>query len=302
MDVSIIYVNWNCAEDIQASAASIREHTHSSTYEILVVDNNSPDGPGTLADTEGIRLIRNRENKGFGAGCNLGAGHARGRYLMFLNPDTLFLNDVLATLINFVEPRGEVAMAGPMVLSERGAVMYEGGRSLPTLFDEFLQHSTLSFRFPHLPVTSHPYLSRWDHRSTREVEAILGACMLIKAATFREIGGFDERFFLYSEEIDLCYRLRQSGGHLWYVHTAEIMHKERQSTIQLYGSVERIVLQNMKSQHYYFLKHYGRVSAFVWRWMIACLYLVRYAVKRDAHHLAYIEWAMKTKENPCSAL
>jgi GT2 family glycosyltransferase len=177
-------------------------------------------------------------------------------------------------------------------MDEGDNVLFSGGRSLPTLFNEFLQHSTLAFRFPRFPLTSEPYLSRWDHLSTREVEAVVGACMLVRSDLFRQIGGFDEKFFLYSEELDLCRRVRQIGFEVWYVHTARLMHKEQQSSIQLFGSMGRIVLQNMRSQHYYFRKHYGAAGAFVWRHMIAALYLFRYILRRDRMHLEYFRWAI----------
>jgi len=116
--------------------------------------------------------------------------------------------------------------------------------------------------------------------------------MLVRAELFRVIGGFDEEFFLYSEELDLCHRIRKAGFQIWYVHTARLMHKEQHSTIQLFGSVGRIVLQNMRSQHYYFKKHYGSSTAFLWRHMIALLYLLRYVLRRDRLHLEYFRWAI----------
>lgn len=301
MDVSIIYVNWNCDEEIRASVASVRQQTETCTYEILVVDNNSPNGPGSLESLQGIRLIRNLENKGFGAGCNVGAREATGRYLLFLNPDTRFENDVLAELSEFLEEHPAAVMAGPMVVSEAGEVMFEGGRSLPTLYNEFLQHSALTFRYPQGRWTSQPYLSRWDHLSTRRVGSILGACMLVRTDAFLRMAGFDEKFFLYAEEVDLCYRLRKAGGEVWYVHTARMMHKERQSTLQMFGSVGKIVLQNMRSQHYYFVKHYGRLHAWTWRYMVAALYLLRYVLRRKKLHLEYFRWAINPGRDACSA-
>jgi len=292
MDVSVIYVNWNCSDEILASIASLRQRSGTRSYEVIVVDNNSPGGVGALADCESIRLVRNRENRGFGAGCNLGARHATGKYLLFLNPDTRFLNDVLGELVQFLDAHSSAGLAGPLVEDEAGKVLFEGGRSLPTLFNEFLQHSTLSFRFPQGVWTSRPYLSRWDHLSTREVETVLGACMLVRSDVFRRVGGFDETFFLYSEDLDLCCRVRKAGHEIWYVHTARLVHKERQSTIQMFGSVGRIVLQNMRSQHYYFRKHHGALKAFLWRHIIAGLYLLRYLRSRDRLHLEYARWAI----------
>lgn len=292
MDVSIIYVNWNCADEILASIASVREWTQNPSYEVIVVDNASPEGTGGLELDSAIRLIRSVENRGFGAGCNLGARHASGRYLLFLNPDTRFLNDVVTELVGFLDRHPLAAVAGPMVLDEHDNVRFNAGRSLPTLFNEFLQHSNLAFRFPRFSWTSEPYLSRWDHRSTREVESVVGACLMVGAELFRSIGGFDEAFFLYSEELDLCCRIRKAGHQVWYVHTGSLMHKEQQSTMQLFGSLGRIVLQNMRSQHYYFRKHRGKAVALVWRYMIAALYLCRYLVGRNRVHLEYVKWAM----------
>jgi hypothetical protein len=292
MDVSIIYVNWNCAEEILASLVLVREWTHTFKYEVIVVDNASAQGTQGMQLDAGIRLILNSENRGFGAGCNLGARHASGRYLLFLNPDTRFLNDVVTELVGFLDGHPLAAVAGPMVVDEHDNVRFNAGRSLPTLFNEFLQHSTLTYRFPRCSWTSEPYLSGWDHRSTREVESVIGACLMVRAELFRSIGGFDEAFFLYSEELDLCCRIRKAGHQVWYVHTGRLMHKERQSTMQLFGSLGRIVLQNMRSQHYYFRKHRGKVVAFVWRHMIAALYLCRYLLGRNRLHLEYVKWAL----------
>src|SRR5271165_3020088 len=211
MDISIIYVNWNCADEIVASVASVREWSRKCRYEIIVVDNASPQGLGALELDCGLRLIRSTENRGFGAGCNLAAQLASGRYFLFLNPDTRFLNDVLQELFQFLENHPSVAVAGPLVVDVADTVQFEAGRSLPTLFNEFLQHGTLAFRFPKGAWTSRPYLSCWDHLSTREVETVLGACMLVRSDVFRGVGGFDETFFLYSEDLDLCCRIRKAG-------------------------------------------------------------------------------------------
>jgi GT2 family glycosyltransferase len=292
VDVSVIYVNWNCADEIQGSIHSLREKAISCSYEIIVVDNDSPEGPGPIAEDAGLRLIVSGRNDGFGAGCNLGAAAANGRYLLFLNPDTRLLNDVPGELMRFMESHPTAGIAGSLVEDSDGTILFDGGRSLPSLLNEFLQHSTLCFRFPKIEWASKPYLSNWDHLSTREVGSVIGACMMMRAETFDAVGGFDERFFLYCEEVDLCCRMREAGRGVWYVHTSRILHKERQSTLKHYGSVSRIVLQNLKSQNYYFYKHNGRAFAFLWRWMIIVLYTARYLLRRDRSYLEYAKWAV----------
>ena len=292
MDASIIYVNWNCAEEIAGSISSVRQWTRQLQYEIIVVDNESPQGNGELEQDPGIRLIRSGRNGGFGAGCNYGARHASGRYLLFLNPDTRFLNDVLGDLSGFLEKHPKAALAGPLIVDLDGKIQFNAGRSLPTLKNDFLEHSTLAYKFPQASWASRPWLSDWDHLSTREVEGVVGACMLVRSAAFHAVEGFDEAFFLYSEELDLCQRLRKAGLEIWYVHTARLLHKERQSTLQFYGSTARMGLQIVRSQHQYFRKHYGAGGGFIWRNMIALIYLVRYLRNRDQYCLDVLRWAI----------
>jgi hypothetical protein len=292
MDVSIIYVNWNCAGEIVASIATVREWTKTVQFELIVVDNASPQGTGGLELDSGVRLIHSGDNRGFGAGCNLGARHASGRYLLFLNPDTRFLNDVLAELTCFLHCNPCAAVAGPLVVDEAGKVQFEAGRLLPTLFNEFLWHSTLAFRLPRSVRGPHLLLPDWDHLSTREVESVLGACMLVRSHLFKTIGGFDENFFLYAEELDLCCRFRKAGFQIWYIHSARLMHKERRSTMQVYRSLGGVMLQIMRSHHYYFRKHGGPLSAAAWRCMILILYAVRWLKRRDKVYLQFVKWAL----------
>lgn len=295
MDVSVIYVNWNCADEIVASLASVRASLREAplrlSHEVVIVDNASPQGPCGLNEIPGVRFIQSATNGGFGAGCNEGARHASGRYMLFLNPDTLLINDVVGTLTSFLDAHPRAGAAGPMLLREDGRIS-EGARLLPTLLNEFLAHATLTERFPDCALTSKPYLARRAYLSTQEVECVVGACFLIRADLFRSLAGFDENFFLYSEELDLCRRIREAGFQVWYVHTAKVTHREQQSTMQLFGSVDRIILQNMRSQRYYFRKHRGRAVAFVWRHMVAGLYLCRYLLSRNNQHLEFSRWAL----------
>jgi len=291
MDVSIIYVNWNCADEIVASLATVRKSTQGLNYEVVVVDNASPQGPGGLNELPGVRFIQSATNGGFGAGCNLGARHASGRYMLFLNPDTLLENDVVGALTAFMDTHPRAGATGPMLLEQDGRIA-EGARLLPTLFNEFLVHAALTERFPDCAWTSKPHLARRAYLSTQEVQSVLGACLLIRSDLFRSLAGFDENFFLYVEELDLCRRIRKAGFQVWYVHTAKVTHKEFRSTMQLFGSLSSIIIQNMRSEHYYFQKHRGKAVAFVWRYMVVALYLLRYLLRRDKLHLEYAKWAM----------
>jgi N-acetylglucosaminyl-diphospho-decaprenol L-rhamnosyltransferase len=291
IDVSIVYVNWNSAAEIGASVATMREATSDLRYEVIVVDNASPEGPGGLENLPGVQFVQSDRNGGFGAGCNLGARYSSGRYLLFLNPDTRLANNVAGCLMSFLDGHPGVGAAGPMILEEDGRV-FEAARFLPTLLNEFLAHATLNLRFPDCGWISQPYLARREYLSTREVESVIGACLIVRAELFRALGGFDEKFFLYSEELDLCNRIRQAGFEIWYVHTAKLMHSRQKSTLQLFGSARKVEFQDIRSRLYYFRKNRGPVSAFLWRHMVASLYFLRYLRGRDKLFLEYVEWAL----------
>jgi GT2 family glycosyltransferase len=278
----------------------VRELTQGRSYEVIVVDNASPQGPSGLNQLPGVRFIQSATNRGFGGGCNLGARHASGRYLLFLNPDTLLANDVVGALTAFLDAHPRAGAVGPMLLEEDGRI-FEGARLLPTLVNEFLAHATLTGRFPDCAWTSQPYLARRAYLSTRQVESVIGACLLIRSDLFQSLGGFDENFFLYVEELDLCRRIRNTGFQVWYVHTARLTHKRQKSTMQLFGSTRKIEFQHMRSQLYYFRKHEGPFAAALWRLMVALLYFLRHLNKSDQLFLEYARWALASNGDSLGA-
>ena len=290
IDVSVIYVNWNCADDILKSVESVKETTRLN-YEIIVVDNASPEGIRDL-ERDDIRLIRNQANVGFGAGCNAGARHANGELLLFLNPDTVLIDDVPSCLAAFLKEHPGAGGAGPMVLELDGKIHFGAGRSFPGIVNEFLEHSTLTFKRPQGRLTGRPYYSFWDHDSTRPVDALLGACMMFRRELFEKLGGFDERFFLYYEEVDLCKRSWDAGRPIYYVHTCRLRHVGHQSVIKEYGSLEPAHFHYFESANKYFKKHQGAGYAFLWRIMFTMIYLARYMRRRRHIFLAYAKWGL----------
>ncbi|MCC8190061.1 MAG: glycosyltransferase family 2 protein [Planctomycetes bacterium] len=289
IDVSIIYVNWNCSAEMVDSIASVQARATGRSHEIIVVDNDSTE-PLDRLERPDIRLIRNGKNGGFGAGCNRGAREARGKYLLFLNPDTILENDVPGILADFLDSHPEAAACGPTVLDDDGTVSYGAGRRCLSLANDILEHSTLCFRFPRLPGIGRPYYGGWDHASTRRVECLVGACMLFRREVFAALGGFDERFFLYCEEVDLCKRVGAAGYAIYYVHTARVMHACRKSTLQYYGTYHRIVMQYLESCQIYFRKHHGRLYARLWRRAIGGIYGAKYCLRRRPEDRAIARW------------
>lgn len=292
MRVSFIYVNWNAEDEILRSVATVREKTRGVDYEIVVVDNASAQGTARLEREPGIRLVKNPVNSGFGAGCNLGVKNSQGRFLFFINPDTRMENDAASILVAYLDARPTAGAAGPKVLDAQGRIHPGGARSFHTLFNEFLEHSALTFRFPKGRITGRPYYSFWDHDSTREVDALIGAAMVFKREVFERLGGFDERFFLYCEEIDLCRRLWQAGHSVHYVHEAVVTHLEKYSADQYFKDFHALILQHLASLRLYMRKHHGMFQTFLWQVMIVVLYGLKALRNRDRRYLEYCRFGL----------
>lgn len=291
MNISVIYINWNSSEDVITSMASVQRWSQNQDYEFIVVDNASHADISRLERSD-VTLIRNSANLGFAAGCNIGARKARGNFLLFLNPDTVLLNDVLGGLVSFLNAHPEAGAAGPMTLETNGSIHYGAARALPDLSNEFLEHSTLTFKFPRSRLLGKPYYSYWDHQSSRPVGTLLGACMMVRRKAFEALGGFDERFFLYFEEVDLCKRMHRTGWQIWYVHTARLLHEGHKSITREYGSVDALFLVYFESAEKYFKKHHGRLYAYLWRLMLAGIYLARFLRRRRPDLWTYFKWGI----------
>lgn len=287
IDVSVIYVNWNSQEEILKSVATVREQTRGISYEIIVVDNDSAQGTALLEADPELRLIKHPKNVGFGAGCNIGAKAGTGRFLFFFNPDTRMNNNAARILIDYLESHPEAGAAGPKVLDCDGEIHFGAARSFHSLLTEFLEHSALTFRYPKGKITGKPYYSYWDHDSTRPVDSLIGAAMLFRREVFEELGGFDEDYFLYCEEVDLCHRAWNAGHQVHYVHEAVITHLEKHSANQYFSDFHALILQHLRSLHLYMLKHYGPLHGLAWRAMIILLYGLKALKNKNRRYLEY---------------
>ena len=189
-EVSIIYVNWNSADEITESLASLESVCRACSYEVIIVDNDSPEKPVSLERGD-VNLVLNPENKGFGAGCNVGARHARADHLLFLNPDTIVRNDVPAILLDFMRQHPEAGACGSVLLNTEGVISSGCSRRFPSLFNTILELSSLCFRFPHAPVIGRPFYGEREHDATRAVDCVNGCCLMMRKDFFTEVGGFD---------------------------------------------------------------------------------------------------------------
>lgn len=254
----IVVVNWNSGTQLRECLASIdRSATHlptdNSLQEVVVVDNASDDGSDralSIACTP-LRLLRNPVNRGFAAACNQGAAGATADLILFLNPDTrLFDNSLAVPLAHLADPaHARTGIAGIQMINESGHVARSCAR-FPTA-SHFAYQALGIDRL--LPERAHA-MREWDHADSRPVDQVIGAFFLIRRALFEQLGGFDERFFVYFEEVDLALRARQAGWRSMYFADAQAFHKGGGTSDQV--KAQRL-FYSLRSRLHYGQKHFG---------------------------------------------
>ncbi len=255
MDLSIIIVNYNSGEHLKRCLASLKDASPQWTYEIVVVDNASKDGDltGLQKAHPEVHLIKNSKNVGFAKANNQAITQVRGKYILLLNPDTLILKNGLEQLVKFMEDHSEAGAAGPVLLNPDGT-RQPSCRRFPTPTNVFFGRNSLLTRwFPRNPLSQSYLLMDLDGQKPVEVDWVMGACMILRHEAFQNVGGFDEIFFLFVEDADLCYRLRQKGWKTYFVPEAQAIHE--------YGVSMRYRRRLSMKEHNigmyrFFLKHY----------------------------------------------
>ncbi len=279
MDISIIIVSYNSLNFIKSCISSIRNNIDKNSkknelsYEILVVDNNSGDGSkGYLkkqaSEYNNFYLITNKDNLGFSRASNMGALKAKGKHLLFLNPDTRFLTGYLGDLIDFYDrsaKKDRIGTVGVKLLNPDGALQLSS-RSFPTLARQFYESYFLYRIFKKSRIFGSYFLSWWDHKDKREVDWVSGSFMFIKKDYFMEVGMFDEDYFMYSEDSDLCLKLNRKDFKNYYFPHFVIKHAD--SGIASGDMAEREA-EIWKSRRLYFKKNYSTAHG----WCLSFIYL-----------------------------
>jgi GT2 family glycosyltransferase len=212
--------------------ASLRLADLYGKSEVIVVDNASGDNSRELitANFPEVQWIQLKTNIGFGKACNVGAASASGKFLLFLNPDTVISRATLKNSVEFMEANPQAGLMGPKILNTNGTLQLSCRRSNPTPSVAFYYFSGLSRLFPKSKRFGRYNLTYMDENETAQVDVVSGSFMFMKLEFFRVIGGFDERFFMYGEDIDLCFRVRQQGYEVWYYPVVQIVHLKGKSS------------------------------------------------------------------------
>lgn len=232
MDLSIIIVNYNVKEFLLNLLHSIEKASSNIDKEIIVVDNASDDGSVEAIKEKfpTVKLVENKNNIGFGSANNQGLKIAQGKYILFINPDCIVSEDTFDKMISFFEGNVNCGLAGCKILNSDGSLQLACRRSFPGPWTSFTKVTGLSNLFPNSRIFARYNLNYLDENRTYEVDGVSGSFMMIKRETYEKVGGFDEQFFMYGEDLDLCYRVQKAGFKVFYVPDTQIIHYKGEST------------------------------------------------------------------------
>lgn len=224
--VSVVVVSFNTKEQTLDCLASIFEQTSDLMFEVIVYDNASSDGSAdAIAENfPQANLIRGPENLGFGRGNNAAVEHAAGAYVLLLNPDTIILDNAIKVLFDFAVERADANVWGGRTVNRDGTLNPTCVWRFPTNFSMFCQAVGLHRVFSRTTFFNPEPYPKWNRDTVRDVEIVTGCFLMTTREFWDRLGGFDEDFFMYSEEADLCYRTRKLGGRLLFTPDATIVH------------------------------------------------------------------------------
>ncbi len=275
IDLSIVIVSWNVRDLLRRclnsfSATALLPAPEGLRCEVFVVDNASRDGSAEMVRTEfpQVTLIQNTENVGFTRGNNQALARATGRYMLLLNPDTEVVGDALATMADYMDAHPQVGVLGPQLVYPDGSIQ-SSRRRFPTLATMFVESTVLQRLFGHSSLVRRYYMLDKAHDAIQEVDWMVGACLMARREAVQSVGLLDERFFMYSEEMDWCLRIKRQGWQVVYLPTARVVHHEARSSEQVLAA-QHIHFQSSKVA--YAAKHFGSRQAEALRLFLLATY------------------------------
>ncbi|MCD8089639.1 MAG: glycosyltransferase family 2 protein, partial [Clostridiales bacterium] len=217
MDISVVIVNYNTKELCRQAVEAVLNNLDDLSAEVIVADNSSKRAEFFTSDDSRVRVFSRLPNKGFGTASNFGARKALGRYILFLNSDTIMQPGTLKRVVTYMDENPDVGCAGIRTLLEDGTLDHGCKRGFPTPFNSFCYFLKLDRLFPQNKAIGGYRLTYIDEMETAEVECVSGSFMIMPKEVFWETEGFDENIFMHGEDIDLCCRIRLSGKKIVYL-------------------------------------------------------------------------------------
>jgi GT2 family glycosyltransferase len=277
--LSIIIVNYNVRDFLHHALVSLQKAMKGIRGEIIVVDNASDDGSIEMIRKRfpSVQLIASRQNLGFAKANNIGLKQAKGKYLLLINPDTLVQEDTLQVMLRFFTENPDVGLAGCKILNPDGTFQLACRRSFPRPWPAFTKMTGLSSLFPNSRLFGRYNLTYLSPDETYELDAVSGSFMMVRREAYEQVGGLDEDFFMYGEDLDWCYRIQRAGWKNYYVHSTQIIHYKGESTKRSSLNEIRTFYQAM---HLFVQKHLSSSLVFMFLLRLAITVSSRLAILR----------------------
>ena len=253
-DLSVIIINWNTRDLLCKCIDAVKTHTHDLSVQIIVVDNHSSDGSPDMVEQNfpEVLLIRNKKNKGYGRAGNQGLEAGQGKYLLILNSDVKVNAHCLDEMYKFMESDPNIGASSCKLTFPDGTLQHSC-RKFPEFKTYLLMLLGVRFLFPQMKLFREYLMLDWDHSEIREVNQIMGSFMFIRRQVIEQVGGFDERFWMYFEEVDLCLRMHRAGWKIMHYPYVSAVHFLSKSSEQ-WGEIKKIK-EYQKSLLKYFKKN-----------------------------------------------
>jgi GT2 family glycosyltransferase len=275
MDLSVIIVNWNSKDYLRKCIKSIISTTFGIEYEILVIDSGSFDGCRDMLSHfyPQVRFIQSAKNIGFAKANNAAFLESTGRNLLFLNPDTEVEGNALQTLLHCLESIKDAGVVGAMLLNTDRSIQTTCIRAFPTIINQLFESGILRKALPNSCLYGMAPINRRSSIPS-EVQALSGACMMIKRSVFEAVGMFDPEYFMYSEDIDLCFQVKMGGWKVYYIPSAVVIHHGGGCSQQKgFNAFSSVMMQ--ESRLHFFRKNRSSLYGDAYRLSILVISLMR---------------------------
>ena len=268
MNLTIVIINWNSRDYLAKCLESIRQQRLSHDAEVVVVDGASFDGSEALVQDKfpEVHFIQSPDNIGYGRCCNLGARSARGEFLLILNPDTELKPGAVGAMMAALKSQSKIGLVGARLIDSDGTYQFSSTHPLPGIFNTV-------FDCAFIRMLAWKLSGRSRRRSPFTVNAVSGACMMVRTSLFKKIGGFNPRYFMYGEDVDLCQRVRGSGHEVYHVPMAEVVHHGGVSSANRGSGFSQVIIR--EAVDVFMRIHHGPVAAFCCRCLMAGSALIR---------------------------
>lgn len=256
MDLSVVILNWNTCALLEKCLHSLFCPQPTLALEVVVVDNASEDDSVAMVRRlfPPVRVIANRKNLGFGSGNNVAIPQTTGRYVLFLNSDTVVTEGALDAMVRYADAQTGIGILGPKLLNGDGSLQFSC-RRYPTLGAGFFRNTPLGRLFPKNRFAADYLMQGWDHATPRDVDWVSGAALMIRRPLLDTIGGFDEDFYFYCEDVDLCWRANHTPPwRVTYYPEAIVYHLIGKSSDKV---PTRMTYEFHRSQYLFYKKHYA---------------------------------------------